>query len=241
MPSRRHIPLVFSLSLLASCQRPAAGVSAASTEPPTDTAPSGCEAFAAIGRGDLARAEKINGDLGRRQVLALAHGREAIAAAREMRALYPGVVEFFSYYTGEVSNTVWNSTVVLHGRYELTAQVQVTLDASRTRVVAQSEPEFYVGEAARVYIEEGEHKFHVGRDGHVDMPWDDGTTLSRDCLRDPDGRIGISMSGGASFGASEWAVIVRAGGDLSSVLKTPMRADAPVACFAEVTLRELNP
>lgn len=235
MPSRHLVPFALCLAIAAGCHSPAAGVS--STTSPSDPAPSSCEAFAAIGRGDLARAGAIHRELDRRRSLALAHGREEIAAAREMRALYPGVIDFFSYYTGEVAGTVWSSTVPLHGRYELTVHVPVTLDASRTRVVAQGAPEFHLVEVERVEPRGQVPGGPPAPRASVDSPSSDDAWVVDDPMVPPT----LHYADSVHFGAAEWAVIVRADGALSSVLARPMRTDAPVPGFAEEWARAHAP
>jgi hypothetical protein len=81
---------------------------------------------------------------------AVSNARREISFAREFDTLYPGAKGFFSYYTGEKGPTTWNSKVGLFGRYILTMQVRVTMDADRIHVISHQDPSFFLMEVSQI-------------------------------------------------------------------------------------------
>lgn len=129
---------------------------------------------------------------------ALRDGQQAIPYARDFTRLFPEARSFFSYYTGEYGPTTWNSEVAVYGRYELTLQVEVSLDSPRRRVVGFKEPAFYLVEVTEVRMREGGGA-HIS---HGD------TQLT--------------------FGKDKWTKVVEAGGDLAVLgLKLIKNAPVP--------------
>ncbi|CAN0460093.1 unnamed protein product, partial [Ectocarpus fasciculatus] len=112
--------------------------------------------------------------------------------------LYPGSEHFISYYTGTYGQPRWNSTTLIHDRYELTMQFDIDIDRAGTNVTAIEPPQFWLNE-----------RRHVQRlpDGRLSISYD------------PDG--------GAEFGPDDWKKLVASNGDLSvlgigNVDKTPV-------------------
>lgn len=82
-------------------------------------------------------------------------GRRDIPFAAEFDRLYPGADHSIGYYTGTHGPPTWSSTVGLHGRYVLSCRCGITLNRTRTRVVAWGEPTFYLKEVTRVQALDG--------------------------------------------------------------------------------------
>lgn len=118
---------------------------------------------------------------------ALGHGLETIPAAREFQELFPNAHNFYSYYTGTAGPPILNCKAALYDRYELSLQVRVSFDDTRTRVISYGEPTFYLNEVESV------------------TPLSDGTTDIRS------GDLHLK------FGAQDWKKVYDARGDFSAL------------------------
>lgn len=99
--------------------------------------------------------------------------------------LYPGAEHFISYYSGAYGQPHWNSSTLIHGRYELTMQFDVHLDRSGAKATAIEPPHFWLNE-----------RHHVQRlpDGRLN--------------------ISYAPNGGTEFGVDEWGKLIASSGDL---------------------------
>ena len=116
--------------------------------------------------------------------------------------LYPGSEHFISYYTGENSTPRWNSRALIHGRYILTMQFDVSLDSLGTSATATTTPQFYLVEVANVT---------TAPSGQTSITYN-----------------GESQR---QFGPKEWKALEASGGDLSTLGLNVIR-DQPVPNLA---------
>jgi hypothetical protein len=121
-----------------------------------------------------------------RYTAAVQSGFQQIPQSLEMERLYGECDHFIGHQPG-AKTQLWNSEVIVEGRYELTMQVETRISDRFDRVLSVcSEPQFYVCEIERV-----------------------------DIL--PDGRAKASYSDNQKqFGLKEWQKVVSADGDLSA-------------------------
>jgi hypothetical protein len=71
---------------------------------------------------------------------AVASGRAVMVPVQQFEQLHPGATHFISYLTGTHGTPTWNAVAGLYGRYELTMQVPVTLNACGTRSCRTGSP-----------------------------------------------------------------------------------------------------
>ena len=116
--------------------------------------------------------------------------------------LYPGSEHFISYFTGRHGTPRWNSKALIHGRYVLTMQFDVSIDSSGTQVTAASAPQFYLVEVSSVTTSPG---------GQTSVSYNGGSQRQ--------------------FGVEEWKTLEASGGDLSS-LGAEVKRDQPVPNLA---------
>ena len=112
--------------------------------------------------------------------------------------LYPGSEHFISHYAGSHGTPRWNSKALIHGRYVLTMQFDVSIDASGTKVTAASPPRFQLVEVASVTPSPA---------GQTSISYDGGSQRQ--------------------FGAAEWKTLEATGGDIAS-LGIEVKRDQPV-------------
>lgn len=74
------------------------------------------------------------------------HTRSTNTYVRQFDELFPDADHFVSYYTGIYGTPIWNATVLVGGRFEVTMQAKMELNSSRSRAVSFAEPAFYVVE-----------------------------------------------------------------------------------------------
>lgn len=118
---------------------------------------------------------------------ALENGVRTTPTVHEFQEIFPGTLNFYTYWTGELGPTILNSSTALYNRYELTLRVRVSLDKTRTKVIGYSKPEFHL-------LELGDISFRP-----------DGTTyISSGDLQ-------------KRFGPKEWNKLYESGGDFSVV------------------------
>jgi len=77
---------------------------------------------------------------------ALGDGLKTIPVAREFQKIFPGAINSYSYYTGEVGPTILNCRIGLYGRYELKFKVRVSLNETRKKVMDYTGADFYLAE-----------------------------------------------------------------------------------------------
>lgn len=106
---------------------------------------------------------------------------------RAFAAVFPASEHFITHYDGTAGPRVWNSRVLLHERYVLTMQFDMTLDASGVTVTAVAPPTYHLAEITKVTA----------------MP--NGRVMTE---RGPSGES-------VEFGPAEWNKVEAAGGDLS--------------------------
>jgi hypothetical protein len=116
--------------------------------------------------------------------------------------LYPGAEHFISHLNGQAGTPRWNSKTLIHDRYVLTMQFDVSIDSSGTKVTAASQPQFYLVEVSGVTTSPG---------GQTSITYD-----------------GASQR---QFGVQEWKALETSGGDLSS-LGIEVTRDQPVPNLA---------
>jgi hypothetical protein len=116
--------------------------------------------------------------------------------------LFPGSRHFITYYTGVSGTPRWNSKALIHGRYVLTMQFDVTIDRSGTQMTAASKPAYYLHEVSNVEL----------------LP--DGRAFIR-----------YKGESQREFGLKEWSALEAAGGDLSA-LGLNVKRDQPVPNLA---------
>src|SRR5579862_2873715 len=85
--------------------------------------------------------------------LALLSGRTAIPVVADFTRLLPNSLHLITYYTGEKGQTTWTSTAGVYGRYELSVQMDITLNADRTKIVAHTAPMFHLAEINRAWVD----------------------------------------------------------------------------------------
>lgn len=112
--------------------------------------------------------------------------------------LFPGSEHFITYYTGEHGTPKWNSKALIHGRYILTMQFDVSIDSGGTKLTATTVPQFYLMEVAGVVQTPG---------GQTSIMYN-----------------GESQR---QFGLNEWKAIESSGGDLSTLGLNVVR-DQPI-------------
>lgn len=85
-----------------------------------------------------------------------------VEVIREFHAIYPQAFSYFSHYT---SDSVWNSEILLYGRYELTLQVPVRLSENKRNIVGVGEPLFELVEYTHIERLEGGGLSLISGDG----------------------------------------------------------------------------
>lgn len=116
--------------------------------------------------------------------------------------LYPGSEHLISYFAGQHGTPQWNSKALIHGRYVLTMQFDVSIDSSGTQVTAASPPQFHLVEVSGVTTSPG---------GQTSISYDGAFQRQ--------------------FGIQEWKTLEASGGDLSS-LGIEVKRDQPVPNLA---------
>lgn len=153
-----------------------------------------CEQPAVADRSNHTRADML---------AAVEHGVRAMSWAADFDRTFAGAEHGISYYTGDAGPRTWYSKVGIGGRYHLTMQVPIDLDASGTRVTPTGAPTFTLVEVREITI----------------SPDEDG---QRVISYVPDGQV--------EFGPDAWARLVAAHGDLSAV-GVAVKAGPPVPGF----------
>jgi hypothetical protein len=133
--------------------------------------------------------------------LAVADGKAAIAAVRELVQIWPDARHSITHYTGEAGPTFWQSHVPLYGRYVLSVQIPITIDRGRGKVVGSGDPVFILEEIAGVKFDPATREETITQ-GDVNV----------------------------TFGKAEWSKVVRAKGALD-VLGVKIRKESPVTGF----------
>ena len=72
--------------------------------------------------------------------------------AKAFAQLFPASEHFITHYTGTKGPRVWNSHVLLHERYVLTMQFDMSLAADGIKVTATAPPKYYLHEVTSVTI-----------------------------------------------------------------------------------------
>jgi hypothetical protein len=116
---------------------------------------------------------------------AIRSGPSEIGPVSQFVELFPDARHSITYYTGQMGQPQWTSTVGLHGRYVLTVQTDIEFDWSRRHVKSHGPPRYILVEVRAVSL----------------LP--DGTTTIE------------SGPTQVHFGPKEWERLYRAGGDLS--------------------------
>ncbi|MFA9479422.1 hypothetical protein ACERK3_14125 [Phycisphaerales bacterium AB-hyl4] len=131
------------------------------------------------------------------------HAVEHVEVIHEFHRLYPEATSSFGGFAAGWADAQemipWRSEALLHGRYELTLQLDVGLSEDGRRIVRTGEPVFYLNE--RRWVQRLP-------DGRLSI-WYDPTHRPQ------------------QFGAEEWRKVVAADGDLS-VLRFEVIADEPI-------------
>ena len=117
----------------------------------------------------------------------VASGRATMVPVQQFERLHPGASHFVSYLTGTHGTPTWNSVAGLYGRYELTMQVPVRLNAMRNGVASYGQPVFALAEVRSVT---------PGAAGALDVT-----------------HGGVD----ATFGPAEWQKVVDRGGDFGAL------------------------
>jgi len=126
---------------------------------------------------------------------AVANAKASNPSVIAFQKLFPQANHFISHYTGEAGTPRWNSEALIHGRFTLTMQFDLTIDPSGTRVTAKSPPIYYLQEISSVQK-----------------------------LTNGQSVISYNPQSQREFGPREWKVLESAGGDLS-VLGIKVNAD----------------
>ena len=121
--------------------------------------------------------------------------------------LFPGSEHFISYYTGQAGTPRWNSKTLIHGRYILSMQFDITVDTAGTKVTAAAAPQFQLREVISA------------------VPSPSGQTS-----------ITYNPASHRDFGPEEWKALETSGGDLSTLGIEVIR-DQPVPNLAAVDWR----
>ena len=132
--------------------------------------------------------------------MAVASGRR-LEWVRQVDRLFPNAEHSISYYTGEFGKPRWNSKLPLYGRYVLTADVEITLDEPRTKILRHAQPKFYLVEIARI----------------TEDPKTGQTTIQNGETE-------------AEFGLDEWKKLVENNGNFSAIAIELVK-DKPVPLF----------
>ena len=82
----------------------------------------------------------------------IADAQATVQTVQEFDETFPAGVHFISYYTGQYGRPGWNSEVGLYGRYVLTMQAAIDLNAMRSRIVRFGVPAFTVLEVTTVEL-----------------------------------------------------------------------------------------
>ncbi len=134
------------------------------------------------------------------QAIANAVKSEPNAVAFEK--VYPGSEHFISYYDDLHGTPRWNSKALIQGRYVLTMQFDISIEASGTVVNAVALPQYYLVEVSDVTTSPS------------------GQTI-----------ISYDSKSQREFGLREWKALEANGGDISP-LGIHMKRDQPVRGLA---------
>jgi len=83
---------------------------------------------------------------------AVANAVQTEPSVKAFVKMFPDSEHFITHYTGRAGPRTWNSHVLVHGRYKLTMQFDLTLDPSGVKVTATSAPKYYLNEVASVVV-----------------------------------------------------------------------------------------
>jgi hypothetical protein len=81
---------------------------------------------------------------------AITSGRAKIPCVQQFDRLFPSAEHFISYFTGTHGPSTWNAEVGLYGRYLLTMQVPIGLNAMHNRITSYGQPLFVLAEVKSV-------------------------------------------------------------------------------------------
>jgi hypothetical protein len=81
---------------------------------------------------------------------ALASGKRDIEIIKAFYDMFPSAESYISYYTSEVSDSIWNSNIALYNRYVLSMRVPIEMNADRIRIVKSGDPRFVLVEVESI-------------------------------------------------------------------------------------------
>ena len=131
-------------------------------------------------------------------------GLSRIPYVVDFKETFPDARHFITHYSGYYGKPIWNSEVALYGHYQLTMQIQIEFDVSRTSIKNYGDPAFVLVEVAKI-----------------------GKASNGNLL------IEYNGNNERRFGLTKWNEIVKNDGDLS-ILGINLRKNEPITGFEKI-------